>query len=708
MLHRYFSSSEAQDGLYHQRQAILRNSDTAQDGAWRLVTSMNAWRSGARARRPVLRLLPIIVLALAISSAFGVASVFSSSVTSETLNQVLLRGTRCGSTDENKASSVYKQLALLYPYHTERATKFLYYGMQCYTNDTHTDGCNTYLKPRLPLVSTRGIPCPFGDNICKLDSNNLMMDTGYLDSLDDLGINTAPNDRFQLRMVHQCAPLKTQGYTRDFNDSEYGAVKRYMYGKVANVKGNINWTFEAPVNNAFLPANDGSSSTNIPRLEYQLGVQQHYGTPNETLLLSINDYLPIPALHLVDADVHLVFLSAPEIHFSSPVNDPWFSARKNASEIHERDSKDTFVAYLQDEPVGVMACAMQVQYCNPNLPKGERCEPLRGLNDPRKTERVKKIFPKDSQFATIKWVDGLWTYGIYTISGTLGFIGASALRARYSLSYGYSGPLPDNQWQLEAEHWVKGTLASLQDVFVTAANGIPKALEEFRQPPLADETIAQNLCVNQKIVSTSYSSFNVLGVSLILILGTIVILLDMGLEPTVAWWQRRRYQRHQLRDESFSEDKKVPHPLYGAVEWSQTTTLQLQRLAHEEAGYGEWSKCNADVPVTQPGQLIGGLDLRDITHPLLRQQEVTPASEWDNVAPFKPWGIRRSDTGLETLVEELQQEDEGKKEEMEMDHMPITFHAIGERIAEREHGLGVQLDERSMQDSQAPGWKSLR
>ena len=175
-LHRYFSSSEAQDGLYHQRQAILRNSDTAQDGAWRMLMSMMAWRSGRRARRPILRLLPIIVAAFICSAAFGIASIFSSNVTSETLNQVLLKGTRCGLFDEEKANSVYKQLTLLLPFQAEKANRFLNYGMQCYTNETHADGCNSYILPRLPLVSTRGVPCPFGDNICKLDSDNLVMD----------------------------------------------------------------------------------------------------------------------------------------------------------------------------------------------------------------------------------------------------------------------------------------------------------------------------------------------------------------------------------------------------------------------------------------------------------------------------------------------------------------------------------------------------
>jgi hypothetical protein len=669
--------------------------------------SMFAWRAGARARKPIFRLLPLIVLAFAISAAFGVASIFSSNVTSETLNQVLLKGTRCAAMDSSKGS-VYKQLTQLLPYHAARATQFLNYGMQCYTNETHADGCNTYLKPRLPLVSTRGIPCPFGDGVCKLDNDNLMMDTGYLDSLHDLGINSAPEDRFQLRIVNKCAPLKSQGYTKDFNDSTYGAVKQAMYGPVETVKGHIDWTYQVPVDNVYVPENGNSSSANIPRLEYQLGIQQHYATPNESLLQSPNNYSPIPALHLDDADVHLAFLSAPQIHFSNPIDDPWFSAQTSTSKLHENDSHQQLDAYLQDEPVSTMACTEQVQYCNPNLPEGQRCEPLRGILDPRASARLNAIFPSASQFAALKWADFIWTGSIYTISATLGFIGASALRARYSLSYGFSGPLPSNQWQLEAEHWVKAELASLQDVFVTAANGMPAILDDFRVEPNANETVAQSMCVNQKIVSTSFSSFNVLGISLILVLGALIIVLDMCLEPCVASCVRRKYAKRHAGNDEEGGSAGEKHPLHSVVEWNQTGTLQLQRLAHEEAGFGTWEKCDGDVPVTAPGQFIAGLDLRDTKHPLLMQQKVTPVSVWGDVVPLKAWGVGRSDTGVETLVEDAKAEKEGEKLDLHENPMPMTFHAISASTAERDVGLGVQMQDTSVEESRGEEWRALR
>lgn len=273
MLHRYFSSSISQDGLYHQRQAILRNSDTAQDGAWRMLMSLCAWHSGRRASRPILRLLPIIVLASAISFAFGVASIFSSHVTTDTANEVLLKGTRCGTLNSDQVDDLTKYLAEFQPYTSERANQFLNYGMQCYTNTSSSDGCNLYIKPQLPLKSGRGVACPFKEGICKLEADNLELDTGYLNSLEHLGINLSPSERFEFRMVHQCAPIKTEGYTEQFNDSHVGPVMRYLYGEnllTDAINNGTRWTYEVPVNNTYVPV-DGTPSVGVPRREYSLG-----------------------------------------------------------------------------------------------------------------------------------------------------------------------------------------------------------------------------------------------------------------------------------------------------------------------------------------------------------------------------------------------------------------------------------------------------
>jgi hypothetical protein len=533
---------------------------------------------------------------------------------------------------------------LLMPFETEKASQFLNYGRQCYTDETNADGCNLYTKPRLPLISTRGIACPFGADICKLGEDNLVMDTGMLDSLEDLGINIPLEYRFQLRLITTCAPLKTQGYMSDFNDTEYGAVKRYMYGSDGL---SSDFTYQLPVNQAYVPSGNVSAG-NFPSRAYQLGSVSHYASR----ISNLSSWSPIDALSMTDADVSLFFMSAPGILYSAPVTDPWFSAQRPSSEELTGDIRTDLTklsAWEQDEPLGVMACAQQFQYCNPNLPEGERCEPLRGRHDI--SGLLQKIFPTDVGYEVINWVDMTWQNSIM-ISDMVNYIGASALRARYRLSKGLSGSLQDNQWQLEMEHLMKGTLASLQEVFVETANGIPEALEEFRWSPVANDTTGLMICANQKIVSNSYSSFNVLGVSLILVIGALIIMLDVGLGPTVVWWQRRKYRMHQIQDTEFGPNEKSSHSLYGALEWSQTSILQLQRLAHESTGYGDWNDCDKDVPVTKQGQLLACLDVCDIKHPRLQNKKLISISDSaEQFMPSERCSVEQFDSGLQTSAE---------------------------------------------------------
>lgn len=87
---------------------------------------------------------------------------------------------------------------------------------------------------------------------------------------------------------------------------------------------------------------------------------------------------------------------------------------------------------------------------------------------------------------------------------------------------------------------------------------------------------------------------------IVIIVGTLIILLELSLAKIILWLESHNIIRTST------------------VEWFGNDTLQLQRMAHEELGLGNWSGCHGeDIPVTRKGQLLGIFDLTDPDHPKL-------------------------------------------------------------------------------------------
>lgn len=221
-------------------------------------------------------------------------------------------------------------------------------------------------------------------------------------------------------------------------------------------------------------------------------VIKSYGGPPR--LEKFGQFVPIPQLKRRDADVMLFFLSSPGIFFANHVDDPWFSAHRLGAEfftvVNETNIRRT---YLQDEPMGVMGCTMQTQFCNPNLPESERCAPLSGYADD--TFNVTDLYETPAQKKMFKWAVHAIQLGFFSISGIVDALGVSALVARQALANNNQGPLPNNQWQLEVEHWVSASLASVQGSLVETGNGPMPLYQRFRLPPNGTEE--QQMCQSQ-------------------------------------------------------------------------------------------------------------------------------------------------------------------------------------------------------------------
>ena len=215
MIHYALSSVAPKDGIYHQRQAILRNAASGTSGLLSLLQMSWAWRKDIRAQ-PYWRILPLIVFAFLTLSGFSVAGIFSSRVSTSMGDEVLLSGQNCAFQlrDDIDMTDYYTTMA---PYFNQRLASSANYAQRCYRSNTISQDCSMFVQKSLSRKITYDIACPFPghDRICRRNSTNIRLDTGYIDSNLDLGINTPSEFRFLLRNVVECGPLKTDGYSKN-------------------------------------------------------------------------------------------------------------------------------------------------------------------------------------------------------------------------------------------------------------------------------------------------------------------------------------------------------------------------------------------------------------------------------------------------------------------------------------------------------------
>ncbi|KAF4304011.1 hypothetical protein GTA08_BOTSDO07955 [Botryosphaeria dothidea] len=411
------------------------------------------------------------------------------------------------------------------------------YAQQCYSeNNLGTTDCNTYVKRRLEPMITRDATCPF-PGLCQSENTSLLIDTGFLNSHEDFGINAPPSERFTFRRVTHCAPLSTKGrksYRQATSDRLYA---QYHYGPFFQK----NYTWQYP----------DTALYEIQLLDY------HPGHPDYEIFYMASEYSngtriatnywdPIPELDRKDADVEMYFLSANRVLFAENTTDEWYKASRPAYNISRISTEATLQVYLQDEVASPLACAHQEQFCNPNLPKNQRCAPLIGAAGVDAQINAEKLFP-ESAWPRFEWIYRALVYRAFRAPKIVKTLGSRVLSSKYALFNSVQGPIPDNQWQLDVENWHNATLALLQDAFVSTARGDhdPRWSQWFYDPP--DEE-SKKLCKSQKIRSNAYVSFNVFGLFFIFCLGGLIMLVSITVAPikmSVRLWRKDNNRRAQ-------------------------------------------------------------------------------------------------------------------------------------------------------------------
>lgn len=253
LLHRCYSTSAPRDTLHHQQQAVFRNSSSAFESVKILCSLAWAWHRKVKSKRCLLRLIPGSLAAAFVLVAFGVASGFSSQISSAIGTQVRVDGTNCSLVNGQADDPNYDSWSLV-PYRARMVSNYANYAQQCYSTNSSSGifDCTSFVRAKLPSMVDTQAPCPFADGLCRSDDANIRLDTGYIDSHHDLGMNAPQNERILFRAVLSCAPLSTEGFSTNIT-TETGNYTLYSYG---NSTAGQNYTYKVRSLEAQYPADD--------------------------------------------------------------------------------------------------------------------------------------------------------------------------------------------------------------------------------------------------------------------------------------------------------------------------------------------------------------------------------------------------------------------------------------------------------------------
>lgn len=259
--HRVYSTPEPRDALHHQKQAILRNSASADSGLWALCQLAWTWRGTAT--RCVIRTFPAILTSAFCLVAFTTAGGFSSQISSGIGNEVLIKGDNCAIVLLDVVDAPVG-MNLSVPWQSNAVNNAANYAQQCYcTPGPDTPGmfdCTSFATPNLPTIVNQKAPCPFQNGLCRSNDSNLVLDTGYIDTNKHLGINLPPGQNIQFRSVLQCAPLITEGHEWNATGVRENFT-RYDYGQF--YLGTPNYTYEVQSLEYQYHGQDGSKFSTI-------------------------------------------------------------------------------------------------------------------------------------------------------------------------------------------------------------------------------------------------------------------------------------------------------------------------------------------------------------------------------------------------------------------------------------------------------------
>ncbi|KAG9605358.1 hypothetical protein KCU77_g839, partial [Aureobasidium melanogenum] len=490
------SPTSGWNGLFHQQQAILRNSTSGGTALFQFLQSAWCWREKAKSTIP--RSMRLALLAAIHIAIFAIAGAFSSRV-AVTDSQVLLVSPNCGlwsflsQNDEDRVS--YRQVSTCTPLDIRnRITGFQPGNASLLGDDHRTDPTLQWQSLLLGQSWVTG-----GDATFSFSNATINSDARLIGSIGE-----------------------SQPYTVD--------VEQYH-------------------------TSDADS---------------YYGS----------SFQPIDGLVRNDSAAISLFILINNAGYDDPVEDPWFNATRFQNSV-----------YSSEQIFQVLGCSSEYLVCRPQVSGSPICGHVANIS-----ASVPTVYSEDQRIDfNVVQNTLLPRFTAATTRNAMThvpqFLGADSLLASSYVYQWSSLDLPDDQWTVELSNWFSTSLISLQLFSASYVQSDTPQWSSFSKiSPSAGE---RWMCTNQIVHRDDHTSFSVLGLSIVLGVGCIIILISLILKDLVTWIQ------------SDTEENDVR-----TQTWTELGLLQLQRKVLETsnptapAWVGE-----GDVPTVSSGESFE-MDLR--------------------------------------------------------------------------------------------------
>ncbi|KAF2150220.1 hypothetical protein K461DRAFT_315187 [Myriangium duriaei CBS 260.36] len=571
-IHQWRSSLADKDGLYHQRQVLFRNTNSPLSAAWIFTKQWWAWKRVMDGT--FLRSFGWIIFATSYALLFAVCSVLVGEVSGAESTLRLLKPSSCGFLVQDSvgipAQTSHNFLSI------NSSIKAADYVKRCYSSSIPALGCTEFVQRVLNLTTNINATCPFKEGMCVYsDTAAFSLDTGLLDSRDHFGVNSADSDRLGFRKLTTCAPIVLTNYTTHKNST---LAPDYFQMEV--------WAGQTTANTTFAYETVASNTNQGWDVSTVLSMNQIQST-----------WIPIPMFNRTDADVSMIFITPNSVYFEARNYDPIFGATRPLFNTTQLDGTiEEF--YDSNKFIAAIGCMEQFQVCHPD---GTGCTPLDGIY-PMLDRAIHNSVP----FNPVQLVTAVrfaTAASSTLVSNLLDGRGGSVLHVQEMVHGLKQSALPSNQWMLEVLGWSQSSLAAMQQAFADYV-AQPADIAGYHVQGWPDK-VNQGMCHSQLTRTTNNTtSFSVLGVSIILGVGGLIVLVSLIIEPVVG----------------FVRNKFMKASRYKQLNWILDDKFQIQRMMYEGAGMGgKWRNAKAAVPTTTEPVPFGGWFGVDHEHPSVHQ-----------------------------------------------------------------------------------------